>query len=218
MIKFNSIEQWKVYCFNTHKSYVKNKYFVSWLKEKRIDIFNCSTLQEKEVGYITQAIKNAVKIIDNNFEINLSKCNEDKLNFAISKGKLVGSKLLSTVKKSRRINKISKACIFLINKRVKSGQELLKFGDALTYVSDGVTIFTLNPSIKYPLSFYKNEVKHEMCHLLGLNIHHEDTEVEEYGKASKCLMEYNAPSEKICQKCKDGLNSFWKGVEYATRN
>lgn len=57
------------------------------------------------------------------------------------------------VKKSRKKDKKCIACIFLVNKRVKSNVGLLKFGDALTYVSDGITIFTFDPSIKYPNKF-----------------------------------------------------------------
>lgn len=215
MMKFNSITQWKNYCFNTHKKYIKNRYFASWVEGKNIDIFNYTTLRKEEVKHIKISIEKALKLCGPDFKIRLLKRQFHELDSAVKNGSLVGSKILRMVKNSRKMDKSCNACIFLVNKRVKSNIELLEFGDALTYVSDGVIIFTFDRSIKYPKAFFRNEVAHETYHLLGLNVHHQEAEVEGYGKQAKCVMEYNAPSEKLCQKCKDGLQSFWKGVRYA---
>ena len=216
MMRFSSKEGWKNYCCNTHKSYVKNKYFSCWIKQKKVDIFDCSGLKKKELGLITMTIKNALKLCCKGFEIRLN--NVLDMGFAVKNGNIEGVKILNTVKKSRKKSKSCSANIFLMNKRVKSETSLLKFGDALTYVSDGVTIFTFDTKVRYPHSFFRNAIAHEIYHLLGFNIHHYDTEVEDYGKLSTCIMEYNAPSGILCQKCKDGLMSFWEGVKDVNKN
>ena len=209
MMRFNSKEGWKNYCYNTHKSYLKNEYFRRWIKEKTVDVFNCSKLKKNDIKLITMAIGNVLKLCGRGFKIRLNE--GINLDFAIRDGHINGAKILEKVKKSRSGKRCS-ATIFLVNKIAKSGKNVFKFGDALTYVSDGITIFTFNPSVKYPNGFFKTAVAHEMYHLLGLNVHHEDTEVSGYAKV-KCIMEYNAPTEFLCQKCKDGLLSFWEGVK-----
>ena len=215
--KFNSIKEWKNYCFNNHKAYLKNKYFRCWIKEKRIDIFNYTTLEKSNLQNIKKSIENALRLCNGNFKVKMFTHKPNELDFAIKNNILIGKDMLKMVKKSRKNGKICSASIFLVNKRVQSGNVLLEFGDALTYVSDGITIFTFDPSIKYNMRFFKDEVAHEIYHLMGLNIHHFDTEVQGYGKFSKCLMEYNAPSGRLCNKCMDGLLSFWEGVKYASR-
>ena len=218
MIRFSSMKEWKNYCFTTHKNYIRNKYFMCWNKEKNINIFNYALLSEDDANQIKKSMENALRLCSKDFKIKMFKRRFDELNFAVKDGKLIGRKILDMVKQSRIRGKSCNACIFLVNKRVESDAALLEFGDALTFVSDGVMIFTFDPSIKYPKAFFGNEITHETCHLLGLNVHHEDTEVEGYGKQSKCVMGYNAPAEKLCQKCKDGLLSFWQGIKYATRS
>jgi hypothetical protein len=213
MISFNSITEWKDYCYKTHKSYLKNEYFRQWLREKKIDIFDCSKLKKKDIELITMAIKNALKLCGRGFEIRLNK--GLNLDFAMRDGYINGAKILKMAKSSRKKSKSCNASIFLVDKRVKSETSLLKFGDALTYVSDGLIIFTFDPKVRYPRRFFKDAIAHEVYHLLGLNTHHYDAEVEGYGKLSRCIMEYNAPSGILCQKCKDGLLSFWEGITNA---
>ncbi|MBI2660291.1 hypothetical protein HYX07_03965 [Candidatus Woesearchaeota archaeon] len=209
-MRLNSINEWKKYCFNNHKIYLKNKYFMGWLRQKKVDIFNCSELKNEEIMLIKNTIRRALSFFGKG-KIRLSKT--ANLDFAIKNGKIDGTQILDMAKKSG--NRRS-ASIFLINKRVKTGKDILEFGDALTYVSDGVTIFTFDPKVKYPKRFFKDEVAHEVYHLLGLNVHHPDTKVMGYGKLPRCIMEYNAPSEKLCRKCKDGLSSFLEGIKNAT--
>ena len=209
MMEFGSKEEWKDYCYCHHKAYLKNKHFMKWLKEKNVDIFNCSKLEKKNVMLIKNTIRKALRLCGRP-KVRIGRA--ISLDFAIKNGKIDGAKILKMVKKSRNRN----ASIFLVNKKAKSGKDVLEFGDALTYVSDGVTIFTFDPRIIYPKRFFKDEVAHEVYHLLGLNVHHSDTKVKGYGKLPKCVMEYNAPSEKLCRKCKDGLLSFLKGVKNAS--
>jgi hypothetical protein len=218
MMKFSSKEEWKKYCFNIHKAYLKNKYFRCWIREKRIDILNCAALKNNDLRSIKKSVENALKLCGPGFKISIANHSLHELGFAVKKRNLIGSRILGMVKKTRKNDKSCSAHIFLVNKRAMSDASLLKFGDALTYVSDGVTIFTFDPSVKYPKKFFMAEIAHEIYHLLGLNAHHYDTQVEGYGKLSRCIMEYNAPSERLCRKCKDGLLSFWEGIRHATKN
>ena len=214
MMKFSSISEWKEYCFSNHKAYLKNKYFMGWISHKKVDIFDSSSLKKDEVRKIKKSIANALKLCSKGFSVRLSR--KTNMNFAIKNGCIDGTKVLKTVKSSRR-GKYS-ASIFLASQKPKSGKIILKFGDALTYVSEGVTIFTFDPYVKYPKKFFNGVIAHEIYHLLGLNSHHFDTKVKGYGKLPECIMEYNAPSERLCRKCKDGLLSFWEGIRHATKN
>lgn len=210
MMEFGSKEEWKNYCFNTHKIYLKNKYFMGWLRQKKVDVFDCSELGKDKAGMVKKTIENVLRTYSKGFIVQLKRNN---LNFATKNGFIDGTKVLKMVKKTR---KRCSASIFLANKRAKSGKNILKFGDALTYVSDGITIFTFDPSVKYPKRFFREVIAHEIYHLLGLNIHHYDAKVKGYGRLPRCIMEYNAPSEVLCQKCKNGLLSFWEGIKNAT--
>lgn len=217
MMKFDSVGEWKNYCFNTHKKYLKNRYFRCWLRKKRIDIFDYTNLNKKDADQIRKTTENVLKLCNSESKIRLFKRKFSELGFAVQNGSLSGKKILEMAKKSRIKNRNCNANIFLVNSRARSGKDALKFGDAMTYVSDGVIIFTFDPSVKYPKKFFKSEVAHEICHLLGLNAHHHGTKVEGYGKEAKCVMDYNAPSEILCHKCKDGLLSFWEGIAYAAK-
>lgn len=140
-----------------------------------------------------------------------------ELDFALDYGSLDGAKILEMVKKSRIMDKKCSAYIFLVNVKAKSGREALKFGDALTYVSDGIIVFTFDPLVTYQKQFFRSVIAHEVYHLLGLNIHHNEADVEGYGKLAECVMGHNAPSEQLCRKCRDGLLSFWEGIEHAIK-
>ena len=214
MMRFSSVSEWKNYCFNTHKAYLKNKYFSCWIKQKKVDIFNYTTLEKGALQNIKKSVEGALRLCKSSSKVMMFTRKPSELDFAVKNSILIGKDIVKMVKKSRKEGKSCRSCIFLANKKA-AGKELLSFGDALTYVSDGIAIFTFNPSVKYPKRFFRDEVKHEVYHLLGLNAHHEDTEVEGYGKLSKCNMEYNAPSEILCQKCRDGLLSFWEGIKNA---
>ncbi|MBI2658370.1 hypothetical protein HYX08_06795 [Candidatus Woesearchaeota archaeon] len=213
-MRFKSISEWKNYCFNTHKAYLKNRYFSCWIKQKKVDIFNYTSLEKGALQDIKKSVEGALRLCKGSSKVTMLTRNPSELNFAVKNSILIGKDIMKMVKKSRKKDKSCSARIFLANKRA-AGNGLLRFGDALTYVSDGMTIFTFDPSVKYPKRFFRDEVKHEIYHLLGLNAYHEDTEVKGYGKLSKCNMEYNAPSEILCQKCRDGLMSFWEGVKNA---
>ncbi len=216
MIRFSSIKEWKNYCFATHKNYLRNKYFMCWSKKKNVNVFNYALLREEDVNQIKKSIENALRLCNNDFKISMFKRRFNELDFAVKSGNIIGRKILDMVKKSRIKKKSCNAEIFLVNRKAKSGKVLLKYGDALTYVSDGVIIFTFDPSIKYPKRFFRDTVAHEVYHLLGLNMHHNDAEVNGYEKLSRCIMEYNASSGQLCRKCRDGLNSFLEGVKYAS--
>lgn len=217
MMKFNSIDEWKDYCFNTNKDYLKNQYFKCWIKKKQIDIFNYTKLDEEHINEIKKAVENAFTLCNLGFKIKLANRRLKELHFALDYGSLNGAKILEIAKESRIRDKKCSANIFLVNVKAKSGREILKFGDALTYVSDGIIIFTFNPLVRYTKKFFRSVIAHEVYHLLGLNIHHNESYVEGYGKLAKCVMEHNAPSEQLCRKCKDGLISFLEGIDHAIK-
>ena len=216
-MKFSSKEEWKNYCFKTHRLYVKNSHFKKWINTKNIHLSNLSSLTKKDVNYIKSGIEDAIKTSQLNFKIIYR--NSNNLNkIAGSKNKIISSaKLLKMIIEKRKENKTESAYILILNNPIQSSDAIIKDGEALTYVSEGVTAFTFNSSKKYMPNFLRCRAKHEAIHLLGLNSHHEATKVEGYGYDAYCVMCYNAPTINLCSKCKDALTSFWKGIEYATK-
>ena len=215
--KFNSIEEWKAYCFNTHRLYLKNQHFRNWINEKEIYIFNFSNLRDKEIKFMKLGILDAINSARLKFKIYYG--NNDKVKKIInSKNKIINSpELLKMIAKKRKENKKENAYAFIFNEPIESSGATIKDGEALTYVSEGIMIFTFDADKKYSYKFLRQRAKHETIHLLGLNSHHEDTKVQGYGHYAFCVMQYNAPAIKICRKCKDALTSFWRGIEYATK-
>lgn len=216
--KFNSIREWKNYCFSTHILYLKNPNFRIWINKKYIDIFNFSNLRQGDIDYIKLGIEDAIKIPDLHFKINYS--NDTYLQKMInSKSNYIDSnKIVKIIIKERMHNHKGHAAIFLVNKPIKSPSGVIIDGEALTYVPEGIIFFTFKSSKNYPHAFLRCRAKHETLHLLGLNLHHEDIEVYGYGHCVRCNMDYNATTEDLCRKCKDALVYFWKGIEYATKN
>lgn len=86
MMIFSSKEEWKNYCFNTHKSYIKSKYFSCWTRQKRIDIFNYASLQKEELKDIMISVKNALKFCGTNFKIKIAKYRFRGFDFNVKKG------------------------------------------------------------------------------------------------------------------------------------
>src|SRR3989338_10302929 len=99
MMEFSSKEEWKNYCFNSHKTYLRSKYFRCWLRQKKVDIFDCSELKKEEIKMVKMAIANALKLCGKGFNIRLNK--GPYLNFAIKNGNIDGAKVLKMVKSSR---------------------------------------------------------------------------------------------------------------------
>ncbi len=215
--KFDSIKEWKDYCFNTHSSYLKNLHFRKWINKKEIFIFNFSNLGKEGVKCVKSGIEDAIKAARLHFNIHYG--NKYKLKkIKASKNRILNSaRLLKMIVKKRKENKKENADIFIFNNPIKSLDATIKDGEALTYVSEGIMIFTFNAGKKYPYRFLRQRAKHEALHLLGLNVHHDDTKVNGYNHDALCNMQYNAPTMNLCIKCRDALVSFWKGIEYATK-
>lgn len=217
IINFKSIKEWKDYCFKTHSSYLKNVHFRKWINKKEIFIFNFSNLGKEKIKHIKSGIEDAIKAARLHF--NISYRNDGNAQKIInSKNKRINSaKLLKMIIKQRKEDKAENAYILIFNNPIKSSDAIIHDGGALTYVSEGVTLFTFSALKKYPNNFLRCRAKHEAIHLLGLNSHHEDTKVKGYDYGAYCVMRYNAPTMDLCRKCKDALTYFWKGMEYATK-
>lgn len=211
--EFESIKEWKDYCFNTHALYLKNSHFKKWITKKNISIFNLGSLSKKDLAYIKSGLEDATELAQLQFKIHLDN-NGIKKN--VQDLVVDSADILKMAIKKRKKNKKDSAYVFIFDKPIKSPGALIQDGEALTYVSEGVIMLTFNASKKYPRSFLRRRAKHEALHMLGLNTHHEATKVEGYKNESSCVMEFNAPAINICRKCSDALQSFWKGIKYAT--
>ena len=211
-MSFGSIKEWEDYCFSTHKSYIGNEHFKKWIHEKEILIFNFSNLKNKQLNLISSGMNDAVKIASLHFKILYGNTGRFK-NIA---HKTNSAELLKIILKERKKSHKSHASVFILNNPIKTKNYVIKDGEALTYVPEGITIFSFDPKMRYNNRFLRCRAKHETLHLLGLNIHHEDTKVKGYTN-EKCIMEYNAPTIKLCRKCKTALTYFWRGIMHATK-
>lgn len=217
LIRFKSIKEWKDYCLNTHILYITNVYFNNWIKEKNIYIFNYSRLRKEDIKHVKRGIEKAIALIGLHFKVKSQKSDFHDINMAVENENIISNVILETVEAARKHDNKCNASIFIVDKPIKSPYAVLKYGESLTYVSEGITIFTFDPLKKYSSKFLRKRAMHEAFHLLGLNVHHEKTKVKGYKQSVSCNMEYNAPSGHLCRKCKDALKSFWKGIEYATK-
>ena len=212
---FNSIQEWKDYCFSNHSLYLKNRHFRKWIGKKEICIFNFSNLSKNGLRCIKLGIEDAIKIAKLHFKIRygdhaklgeIIKINHEKINSV---------KLLKMIIKKRKEGGEEHANVCILKNQIVSADVVIRDGEALTFVSEGVILFTFDAFKTYSSKFLRRRAKHEALHMLGLNIHHEDTKVIGY-KDAMCIMKYNAPTIHICEKCKDALKSFWSGIKYAT--
>ena len=244
---FNSIKEWKSYCFNAHSLYLKNKHFKKWINERDVYIFNFSSLKKGDIKYIKSGLEDAIKLARLHFKvfygsinslkkiINLKdkKINSNKLSktthqrwvvfeharkFLQNQYVIKSSDILKMTLKKRKESHKEQANIFIFKNPIKSSNAIIKDGEALTYVSEGIVIFTFEAFKKYSHNFLRCRAKHEALHLLGLNSHHEDIKVKGYKYNTLCNMNYNAPTQNLCKKCKDGLLSFWEGVKDVNKN
>lgn len=216
-MKFKSIEKFKNYCFNTHSLYLKNTRFKKWIGAKNISLFNFSNFNEEDLIHIKSGVEDAVRTARLHFKVRF--CNADSMKrLPIPKNKeIISVKLLKNITKRKDAEARASADAFIFNNPIKSSNILIKDGEALTYVSEGIIFFTFDSCKNYQPRFLKCRAKHETFHLLGLNFHHEDTKVSGYKYTDKCNMVYNAPIQKLCAKCRAALTSFWKGIEYAKK-
>ena len=52
--------------------------------------------------------------------------------------------------------------------------------------------------------------RHEGTHLLGLNMHHDESRVRGYTEPPDCNMYWRCSGTDTCDKCMDALKSYWK--------
>ena len=215
---FSSAQDWKKYCFGMPGKYFKIIHFKNWTASKKIHIINFSNLKESKLKCIEYGIKEAIGLTGLKFEIIRIKNKKDYKKFVdacVDGGKISSKKLLKGAIKKRKYGGVDCADIFILNYPIYSNGVIIRDGEALSFVPEGVSMFTFDSKINYPNSFLKKRAKHESLHLLGLNAHHEDTKVKGYKQDVLCNMLYNAPSEFLCAKCKNAIVSFWRGVENA---
>ena len=215
--KFKSVKEWKNYCFSANSSYFKNPHFRKWINKKDIYIFNFSNIRKGHIQSIKLGIQDAIKMVGLHFKIHYSNDYTIKKVINLTNEKIYSNELLKMVIKERKKNHKDHAYIFIFNKQIESREDVIRDGEALTYVSEGVMILTFDVFKSYPHSFLRRRAKHEAIHLLGLNSHHENTSVKGYANGANCVMRYNAPTMNLCKKCKDAIVSFWNGIKYATK-
>ncbi|MBI2656290.1 hypothetical protein HYX03_00950 [Candidatus Woesearchaeota archaeon] len=162
-------------------------------------------------------MEDAIKSARLHFKVTFGDGNSVKDILNLTDEKINSKKLLKMAIEKRKKNHKEQANVFIFNNPIKSPSAVIKDGEALTYVSEGITIFSFDAFKKYPCNFLRRRAKHEVLHMLGLNTHHEDTKVRGYNNEVPCVMKYNAPVMNACGKCKDALACFWKGIEYATK-
>jgi len=211
---FDYPKEWKDYCYYTHSLYIKNQHFRKWISDKDISLFNFSNIK-KDIKHIKLGIEDAIKTAKLHFKICYATDSKIK-KMNITDEKISSSKLLKTVAEERKKSHKEHANIYIFNKPIKSSNAIIEDGEALTYVSEGVIIFTFDSFRKYLHKFLRRRAKHEALHLLGLNFHHDDIKVTGYSNDAACVMQYNAPTQYLCKKCKEALVYFWKGIEYET--
>ncbi len=215
--RFGSIKELKDYCFNTHASYLKNRHFRKWINKKGIYIFNFSNLRKEDIKYIKSGLDDAVSSAKIHFKVSYGNGNGIKEIIKSKYEKISSNELLKMVIDERKESHKECASILIFNNPVESPDYTIKDGEALTYVNEGVIIFTFDAFKKYPGNFLRRRAKHEALHLFGLNSHHEGIKVKGYKHDAGCNMEYNAPTLSLCFKCRSALVSFWRGIEYATK-
>ena len=213
---FNSIKKWKEYCFGAHSLYLKNPHFRKWISKKEIYIFNLSSLKIKDIRHIKSGLEDAIRLAKLHFKVFYGDIGNFKKIINSGNKKISSAKLLKAVIEERKKNHKEPASIFVFNNPIKSQDSVIEDGEALTYVAEGATIFSFDAFKHYPPSFLMRRAKHEALHILGLNSHHEDTKVKGYNSDVLCNMNFNAPTQNLCPKCKDGLLSFWEGIKNAT--
>lgn len=215
--KFGSIQEWKNYSFSNHRLYFKNKHFRKWISQKGIYIFNFSNLRKDSIKHVKSGIEDAVKLAKLHFKAHYGDSAAFGISIKIDNKKINSDKLLKMVLEKRKRSDKGHAIVFIFNNPIESSGAIIRDGEALTYVSEGVTLFSFDASKKYPDNFLRRRAKHEALHLLGLNFHHEDTRVRGYNQDAVCNIKYNAPAAHVCAKCKEALVYFWKGVGYAAK-
>jgi len=64
--------------------------------------------------------------------------------------------------------------------------------------------------------FLRRLAKHEAGHLFGFNMHHDSEDIAGYAEPADCNMLWRASTSSTCDKCKDALVNFWRGIEERT--
>lgn len=78
----------------------------------------------------------------------------------------------------------------------------------------GTAIFALGNGRQNNTRYLRNVAKHEAGHLFGYMLHHEDVQIPELD-SENCVMEWDCPTEYLCDKCFNGMNAFWVELEEA---
>lgn len=85
------------------------------------------------------------------------------------------------------------------------------WGQAMPYT--GLAILGLPGNRVQNTDFIQRIVSHEVGHLLGLGVHHEDdTPVTGYARSLPCNMESSARGHLLCDQCTDAVRAAWRGV------
>lgn len=64
-------------------------------------------------------------------------------------------------------------------------------------------------------------VRHEVSHLIGYYVHHDNYAQTDFGKAypqvDDCLMLWQCSTPRICERCSDAIKAIWGGAEDAIK-
>lgn len=212
---FGSKMEWEEHCRSSSANYLKLPHFRKWIKSGKIHIIDFSGLGSSGISFLRSGLKEAIALTGKKFKIIEAKNKKNYRVFfdsCISKNTLASKKLLRKAMNDRKRRNRECADIFITKCRIKSNHDTIKDGEALTFIKEGIVMFSFDENVKYPKSFLKRRGKHEAFHLFGLNAHHEAIRVHGYRNDRPCIMRYNAPVDRICPKCHAGIQSFWSGL------
>lgn len=213
----SSPEAWK-----NHWKHLGQNTGIKWFNDEEIRLYRMPGIEPSVAPPIIQGINDMINEIGLNlqtFEFRLHQSIVQQVRQVTDRNGRIDPRKLGELHENEDQRKPEKggkqhADVVILNQLFAQRPE--DFGS--TRFSDGSMVISLHGNRQGHTESLRCLAKHEAGHLLGYQLHCDENyaKVTGYPIARYCLMHYEYPSPRICQKCKDAIVSFWEGIQEKT--
>lgn len=210
-------EQWQSHFYHfALQQYLKEDQFAkehnsaNWIFDRKVNIYHMQGVSEEAITQVALGIEDLLKELFLNFEIVHLGTNRRIANYVA----------LSAVGARIDVEKLSERIVLAKKDKPESvvliAPQYLSGGDehwGYSTFTRGCSFIAVPSDRQKELDFLRRLAKHEAGHLFGYETHHDENNVIGYDQVKDCNMLWRASTADLCDKCKDAMIYFWKGIE-----
>jgi len=188
--------------------FATNQNSANWIFGREVKIYKFPSISDDALKQVALGINDLIEDINLNFQITdagISRTVANAVNQSVKYGRIDPENLSKNLILSQGSDC---AKVVILPQYLSGGDE--DWGESR--FTRGCMFLALPDERQEQLKFIRRVSKHEAGHLFGYRTHHDAVKVTGY-EDKDCNMLWSVATADLCDKCKDAITYFWKGIK-----